>query len=72
VGRDLLVGEGDGRDLLEDDADGFDDVDREFDGAANLLTAGDFDLSLEDDVGVPARLLLVTFSVAELVIVICC
>ena len=36
VGRDLLVGEGDGRDLLEDDADGFDDVDRVFDGAANL------------------------------------
>ena len=34
VGRDLLVGEGDGRDLLE--ADGFDDVDREFDGAVNL------------------------------------
>lgn len=42
------------------------------DGAAKLLTAGDFDLSLVE-VGVPARLLLllVTLSVAELVIVIC-
>ena len=38
----------------------------------HLLTAGDFDLSLVE-VGVPARLLLllVTLSVAELVIVIC-
>ena len=39
---------------------------------SHLLTAGDFDLSLVE-VGVPARLLLllVTLSVAELVIVIC-
>ena len=35
-----------------------------------LLTAGDFDLSLGVD-GVAARLLFVTFSVAELVTVIC-
>jgi len=76
VGRDLLVGEGDGRDLLaaDDDApDGLDELDRELEGAPNLLTAGDFDLSLLE-VGVPARLfwLLVTLSVAELVMVICC
>jgi hypothetical protein len=76
VGRDRLVGEGDGRDLLaaDDDApDGLDELDRELEGAPNLLTAGDFDLSLLE-VGVPARLfwLLVTLSVAELVMVICC
>lgn len=51
--------------MLEDDAD------LEL-GAVNLLTAGDFDLSLDDGVGVAPRLLFVTFSVAELVIVICC
>lgn len=77
VGRDRLVGEGDGRDLLadEDDVpDGLDELDRVWlEGAPNLLTAGDFDLSLLE-VGVPARLfwLLVTLSVAELVMVICC
>ena len=39
VGRDLLVGEGDGRDLLaaDDDApDGLDELDRELVGAPNL------------------------------------
>ena len=39
VGRDLLVGEGDGRDLLaaDDDApDGLDELDRELEGAPNL------------------------------------
>ena len=39
VGRDRLVGEGDGRDLLavEDDVpDGLDELDRVLEGAANL------------------------------------
>ena len=39
VGRDRLVGEGDGRDLLaaEDDApDGLDELDRALEGAPNL------------------------------------
>lgn len=72
VGRDRLVGEGEGRDLLDAVDAGLEELDREVDGADNLLTAGDFDLSLVE-VGVPARLLLllVTLSVAELVIVIC-
>jgi len=63
----LRVGDGEGLDRLAP----VDDDDLELvDGAANLLTAGDFDLSLGVD-GVAARLLLVTFSVAELVTVIC-
>ena len=74
-----LVGDGEGLDLL---ADGLDEDDlleedpaanSDPGGAANLCTAGDFDLSLDDVVvfgGVAPR--LVTFNVAELVIVICC
>lgn len=62
----LRVGEGEGLDRLGVL------VDLELvDGAANLLTAGDFDLSLGVD-GVVGLLLLVTFRVAELVTVICC
>ena len=36
VGRDRLVGDGDGRDLLDAVDAGLDELDREVDGAANL------------------------------------
>jgi len=71
VGLLRLVGDGDGLDLLADGLDDEDLLEEDPVGAANLLTAGDFDLSL-DDVGVVPLLLLVTFKVAELVMVICC
>lgn len=41
VGRDRLVGEGEGRDLLDAVDAGLEELDREVDGADNLLTAGD-------------------------------
>jgi len=57
---DRLVGEGEGLDRLGVD------VDLELVlGAANLFTAGDFDLSLGESC-------LFNFNVAEVVIVICC
>lgn len=75
VGAPRRIGDGEGRDLL---VVGVDEADRAF-ATLNRLTAGDFDRSRAEIPGfllgvadLLGLLLLVTFKVAELVIVICC